>query len=67
MKTDFSEGESSKDLDMLLRQQNNVKIDYVKGEKPTKEKKTEREKRQREKKDARLNIQRRAKTTGTCI
>ena len=39
MKTDFSEGESSKDLDVLLRQQNNVKIDYVKGEKPTKEKK----------------------------
>ena len=41
MKTDFSEGDSSKDLDMLLRQQNNVKIDYVNGEKrPTKEKKT---------------------------
>ncbi len=58
MKTGFGEEENKKGLDMLLRQQNNVKIDYVKGEKPTTKKK---HRETPEKKHPRLYIQRRSR------
>ena len=55
VKTGFGEQENRKGLDVQKRQQNNVKIDDVKGEKPTKEKRCS------------IEYTKESKTTGTCI